>query len=87
MHELVERGIDPLSFRWLCFQTQYRSEMDFTWEAMEAADARVKQLRRHMAEWAPGADVLGTRPRRWPTTRGSARPWRTTSHLPGRSWS
>jgi cysteinyl-tRNA synthetase len=59
VHELEERGIDPLSFRWLTFQTQYRSEMDFTWEAMEIADRRVKQLRRRMVEWAPAADPLG----------------------------
>jgi len=58
--ELIERGIDPLSFRWLTFQTQYRSEMDFSWEAMGTADTRVKQLRRHMAEWRPAADALGT---------------------------
>ncbi len=57
--ELVERGFDPLSFRWLCFQTQYRSEMDFTWEAMASADQRVKQLRRHMAQWAPATEPLG----------------------------
>jgi cysteinyl-tRNA synthetase len=57
--DLEERGFDPLSFRWLCFQTQYRSEMDFTWEAMASADQRVKQLRRHMAEWAPAAPSLG----------------------------
>jgi cysteinyl-tRNA synthetase len=58
-HELVERGMDPLAFRWLCFQTQYRNEMDFSWEAMETADARVKQLRRHMAAWGPPADGWG----------------------------
>jgi cysteinyl-tRNA synthetase len=56
VHELVDRGLDPLAFRWLTFQTQYRSEMDFTWEAMEAADQRVRQLRRRMAEWAPQAE-------------------------------
>jgi cysteinyl-tRNA synthetase len=54
----VERGFDPLSFRWVCFQTQYRSEMDFTWDAMATADQRVKQLRHRMAEWAPGASEL-----------------------------
>ncbi len=58
-HELVERGFDPLSFRWLCFQTQYRNEMDFSWDAMEAADQRVKQLRKHVASWAPAAPSLG----------------------------
>jgi cysteinyl-tRNA synthetase len=57
--DLVERGMDPLSFRWLAFQTQYRSEMDFSWDAMEAADQRVKQLRRRMAGWAPAALELG----------------------------
>ena len=57
--ELIDRGIDPLSFRWLTFGTRYRSEMDFTWEAMEDADRRVKQIRKRMAEWSPGADELG----------------------------
>jgi cysteinyl-tRNA synthetase len=57
--DLIERDLDPLAFRWLCFQTQYRSEMDFTWDAMAAADQRVRQLRRHMATWAPAAASLG----------------------------
>jgi len=58
--ELVERGLDPLAFRWLTFQTRYRSEMDFTWEVMETADQRVRQLRRHVAEWGdPSADLGG----------------------------
>jgi cysteinyl-tRNA synthetase len=57
--ELVERGLDPLAFRWLTFQTRYRSEMDFTWEVMETADQRVKQLRRHVAEWGEPSHELG----------------------------
>ena len=56
--ELAEHGFDPLSFRWLCFQTQYRSEMDFTWDAMATADQRVRQLRHRMAEWAPAPEAL-----------------------------
>jgi cysteinyl-tRNA synthetase len=57
--DLLDRGLDPLAFRWLTFQTRYRSEMDFTWEAMEAADAKVRQLRRRMADWGGGAGELG----------------------------
>jgi cysteinyl-tRNA synthetase len=57
--DLVREGLDPLAFRWLTFQTQYRSEMDFTWEAMETADHRVKQLRRRVAEWGAPATELG----------------------------
>jgi cysteinyl-tRNA synthetase len=63
--ELVERGLDPLAFRWLTFQTRYRSEMDFTWEAMETADRRVRQLRRHVAEWGEAAGELGDAARRF----------------------
>ncbi|HEX6206826.1 MAG TPA: cysteine--tRNA ligase [Actinomycetota bacterium] len=49
--EVIERGYDPLAFRLLCFQTRYRSEMNFTWEAMEAADRAVTRWRQRMAEW------------------------------------
>jgi cysteinyl-tRNA synthetase len=57
--DLIEHGVDPLAFRWLTFQTRYRSEMDFTWDSMDAADAKVKQLRRRMQGWAPAAPHLG----------------------------
>jgi cysteinyl-tRNA synthetase len=33
--------------------------MDFTWEAMETADQRVKQLRRHLAGWGEPSAELG----------------------------
>jgi cysteinyl-tRNA synthetase len=57
--ELVQRGLDPLAFRLLTFGTRYRSEMDFSWEAMEDANRRLRQLRNRMAEWAPAASSLG----------------------------
>jgi cysteinyl-tRNA synthetase len=54
--EIVERGLDPLSFRLLCFGTQYRSEMDFSWEALEAVNTRLLHLRQRMADWAGETD-------------------------------
>jgi cysteinyl-tRNA synthetase len=57
--DLADEGIDPLAYRWLTFQTRYRSEMDFTWDAMQTADQRVKQLRRHVAEWGEPSTDLG----------------------------
>ena len=57
--DLIERGFDPLAFRWLAFQTQYRSEMDFSWDAMEVADQRVRHLRRRYAAWGEPATELG----------------------------
>jgi cysteinyl-tRNA synthetase len=49
--EIIERGLDPLSFRLLCFGSQYRSEMDFSWEALEGANTRLTHLRQRMAGW------------------------------------
>jgi cysteinyl-tRNA synthetase len=56
--DLEEMGFDPLSFRYLTFQTRYRSEMDFSEESMRGADQHVRRLRRRMAEWAPAAGTL-----------------------------
>ncbi|MGH2673719.1 MAG: cysteine--tRNA ligase [Actinomycetota bacterium] len=56
--DLEVMGFDPLSFRYLTFQTRYRSEMDFSEESMRGADHHVRRLRRRMAEWAPAAGTL-----------------------------
>jgi cysteinyl-tRNA synthetase len=49
--EIAERGQDPLAFRLLCFGTRYRSEMDFSWEALEVADRTLTRIRQRMAGW------------------------------------
>jgi cysteinyl-tRNA synthetase len=59
--EIAERGLDPLAFRLLCFGTRYRSEMDFSWEALEATHDRLTRLRQRMAEWS-GAERDGLSP-------------------------
>jgi cysteinyl-tRNA synthetase len=60
VQDLVEQGIDPLSYRFLTFQTRYRSEMDLSLDSLQAADKRLKDLRTRMAEWAeaPRAEFL-----------------------------
>jgi cysteinyl-tRNA synthetase len=50
--DLADMGLDPLSYRYLTFQTRYRNQMDFSDEAMRAADGRMKELRTKMAEWS-----------------------------------
>ena len=52
----------------------------FSWEALEGVHRRLDELRRRMAEWAPGASTRRTRRRA--TTRGSGRRWPTTSTCP-----
>ena len=53
--DLAAEGVDPLAYRLLCFGTRYRSEMEFSWEALEGANRRLVELRRRMAAWAPAA--------------------------------
>jgi cysteinyl-tRNA synthetase len=50
--DLAEQGIDPLAYRLLCFGTRYKSEMDFSWEALEGAQSRLTHFRQRMADWA-----------------------------------
>jgi cysteinyl-tRNA synthetase len=50
--DLDDEGIDPLAFRLLCFGTRYRSEMDFSWDALEAAQRALNRIRQRMTEWA-----------------------------------
>jgi cysteinyl-tRNA synthetase len=52
--DLVERGADPLAFRYLALQTRYREPTNFTWEALAAADRGLERYRKQMAEWFAG---------------------------------
>jgi len=62
--DLAERGLDPLAYRLLCFGARYRTEMNFSWSALEGENARLARYRRRMQEWAsedgsPEADLGG----------------------------
>jgi cysteinyl-tRNA synthetase len=50
--DIADRGLDPLAYRLLCFGTRYRSEMDFSWEPLEASNRRLTHIRQRMADWA-----------------------------------
>jgi cysteinyl-tRNA synthetase len=57
--DLADQGVDPLAYRLLCFGTRYRSEMEFSWEALVGQDRRLVELRRRMAAWGGPAAELG----------------------------
>jgi len=42
--DLAEKDINPLAFRLLVIQAHYRTESNFTWEALEAAAQRLRHL-------------------------------------------
>ena len=47
LQSLIDRGYDPLAYRYLCLTGHYRSQLNFTWDALDAAAtglARMRQL-------------------------------------------
>ena len=41
---LIEKGIDPLSYRYLTYSAHYRQLLNFTWEGLEAAGQAYRNL-------------------------------------------
>lgn len=58
LKDVIDKGIDPLALRYLYLQTHYRQEMNFTWEALEAAQTALNKLRRNYADADAGDGKL-----------------------------
>jgi hypothetical protein len=82
---LVERGIDPLAFRYFFLQAHYRQQQAFTFELVEAAATALRRLTHHAV--AARDEVGGEAPTGRATGRrscaaSSGGPWPTTSTRP-----
>ncbi len=44
INDLVQKGFNPIAFRYLTYQTHYRAEMNFTWEALEGAQVALNKI-------------------------------------------
>ena len=42
---LVERGYDPLAYRYLCLTAHYRGQLNFTWDALDSAAIALERIR------------------------------------------
>jgi cysteinyl-tRNA synthetase len=55
--DIIDRGIDPLAVR-LCFlENRYRSQMDLTWNSINAAHETLKRWRTKMSEWDQSTEI------------------------------
>ncbi len=54
--DLIDRGYHPLVYRYLLLQSQYRSQADFSWAAMDSAQAG---LRRMLDRYASASEARG----------------------------
>lgn len=51
LDDLIAKGYDPLAFRYFCLQAHYRSKLNFTFEALDAAQTALRRLRAAARGW------------------------------------
>lgn len=59
LHTLKEKGFDPLVYRYLSLQTHYRSPMNFSYEALEAARTSLDKIRKNILELKETSSAVG----------------------------
>jgi cysteinyl-tRNA synthetase len=57
LQSLIEQGIDPIAYRYLCLTAHYRSTLRFTDEGLASAVVALGKVRRHFASWPEGGNV------------------------------
>jgi cysteinyl-tRNA synthetase len=45
VEDLIEKGFEPLAFRYFCFSAHYRTRLNFTWDALTGAQNGLLSLR------------------------------------------
>ncbi len=46
MQSLIDKGYDPLAYRYLCLTAHYRTDLKFTWDSLDSATTALNRLRR-----------------------------------------
>ncbi len=53
---LIDKGYDPIAYRYLCLTAHYRTQMTFSWESLDAAQIALDRLRLNIHSMgAPGS--------------------------------
>jgi cysteinyl-tRNA synthetase len=48
LQSLIEKGYDPLAYRYLCLTTHYKSELEFSWDNLDSAANSLSRLRENL---------------------------------------
>jgi cysteinyl-tRNA synthetase len=54
---LIDRGYDPLAYRFFCMSAHYRAKLNFSWEGLDSAQISLDRLRTAMYEWGDAGSV------------------------------
>ena len=60
IQDVIDDGHDPLAFRYLCFTGRYRRQVDFTPDALDAAETTLRRLRQQIALLATAGEIAPT---------------------------
>ncbi len=52
LEDIISKGYQPLSFRYLCLTAHYKSRLNFTWRSLEAAQTALNNLYREVSGYA-----------------------------------
>ncbi len=55
--DIAERGLDPLALRLALLENRYRSQIDMTWQTINAADATLKRWRKAISSWGSSDEL------------------------------
>ncbi len=55
LQTLIDRGYDPVAYRWFCLNAHYRAKLTFTWDSLDGAATALNRLRVMSHDWGtPG---------------------------------
>jgi len=57
LQDIIDRGLDPLSLRFVLLENRYRSQMDLSWASLEAAHTTLKRWRQLLADAGDGTEM------------------------------
>jgi cysteinyl-tRNA synthetase len=57
LQTVVERGYDPLAYRFFCLSAHYHATLNFTWEGLDGAATALHRLRTAAYEWGSTGTV------------------------------
>jgi cysteinyl-tRNA synthetase len=57
LQDLIDRGYDPLAYRFFCLNASYRAKLTFDWESLDRAAAALERLRAAVFNWGEAGQV------------------------------